>query len=65
MLNIVNEIEFLEPLYVDFKYNITLEERNPIGGLKSNKQIIMKPSDKGGGWIVMDSSYYEHEIVMK
>ena len=65
LLNIVNEIELLEPSYTDFKYNITLEEKNAIQELKTNKEIILKPSDKGGGWIIMDSSYYENDIVMK
>ena len=65
LLNIVNKIEFLEQYYIDFKYNITLEERNAICELKNTEQIIMKPSYKGGGLIVMDSSYYEHERIVK
>lgn len=65
LLNVDNEIEFLEAVYIHFKYNITLEERHSTGELQNNKQIIMNPSYKERDWIVMNSSYYEHEIVMK
>ena len=65
LLNVDNEIELLEAVYIHFKYNITLEERHSTGELQNNKQIIMNPSYKERDWTVMNSFYYEHEIVMK
>ena len=62
LLNVDNEIELLEAVYIHFKYNITLEERHSTGELQNNKQIIMNPSYKERDWIVMNSFYYEHEI---
>lgn len=43
------------------KNNITREEKNSLKELKSNKNIIIKPADKGGATVIMDVTSYEAE----
>jgi hypothetical protein len=42
--------------------NISSSERKCLEDLKSNKDIIIKPADKGGAIIVMNRTAYEEEI---
>ena len=46
------------------KFQETFDERNAIRELKNNEKIIMKPSNKRGDWIVLDSCYYEHDYIL-
>ena len=39
-------------------------ERESIKELKENNDMILKKSDKGGGWVVMDRDYYINHIVL-
>ncbi|CAJ0953503.1 unnamed protein product [Ranitomeya imitator] len=42
--------------------NLTYAERKEIGILKRNKSITIKPADKGGALVVMDTAQYVGEI---
>ncbi|CAJ0925426.1 unnamed protein product [Ranitomeya imitator] len=44
------------------RHNLTVEEKRALSTLKDNKQIIIKPADKGGSIVVLDRDYYMHEI---
>ncbi|CAJ0940184.1 unnamed protein product [Ranitomeya imitator] len=44
------------------KSNLTFAERKEIGALRKNKSITIKPADKGGALVVMDTSQYVSEI---
>ena len=46
LINIVNQIERLEPQFKKYEDNITKEERNALETLRNNKDIVIKPSDK-------------------
>ncbi|KAM9296686.1 uncharacterized protein PAF06_017613 [Gastrophryne carolinensis] len=41
--------------------NITKEEQKAISTLKENKDIIIKPADKGGAIVIMNTSDYKQE----
>ena len=45
--------------------NITNEEQNALKNLMNNPDIIMKPTDKGGGLVLMDKLYYRDSLVIK
>ena len=63
--NLVKEIELLEPQYnTSFQQNLSKEERNALSNLRMNTDIILKPPDKGGGWVIMDKSFYENQLVL-
>lgn len=42
--------------------SLTIEEGKSIKSLRNNKNIVIKRADKGGGTIVMDSTYYEGKL---
>ncbi|CAJ0965945.1 unnamed protein product [Ranitomeya imitator] len=44
------------------KHNLTIEEKQALVSLRENKQIIVKPADKGGSIVVLDRDYYMQEI---
>ena len=44
-----------------FKDNLSRMERNAILQLQNNKSIIIKPSDKNLGLVIMDLAWYEEE----
>ena len=56
--HIVKEIENIETEYKSFTSNITNEEQSALKNLINNPDIIMKPTDKRGGLVLMDKSYY-------
>ena len=47
-----------------FTGNLTKEERAIIKELRENEKIILKKSDKGGRWLIMDKEYYISHIVL-
>ncbi|CAJ0937035.1 unnamed protein product, partial [Ranitomeya imitator] len=57
----------IEKLKKDFKsttaQNLTLVERNTLKALADNTLITIKPADKGGAVVVMDSAKYRAEIL--
>ena len=44
------------------KNNLTRQERESLKELKQNKNIIIKPADKGGATVVMDVEVYVKEV---
>ncbi|CAJ0933294.1 unnamed protein product [Ranitomeya imitator] len=44
------------------KHNLTVEEKQALSSLRDNRQIIIKPADKGGSIVVLDRDYYMGEI---
>ena len=46
----------------DFYSNITAKERAAMYRLGKNKQIVIKSADKGGGIVVMDTTYYKSRV---
>lgn len=43
--------------------NLTANQRIALSSLQQNKNIIIKPSDKGGNLVVMDVNQYEHMVL--
>lgn len=43
--------------------NLTFKERTALKSLRSNDQIIIKNSDKGGLTVVLDKSQYQQEAL--
>ena len=43
--------------------NLSPEEYALLDQLKSDRSIIVKPADKGGRWVVMDSEHYSGECL--
>ncbi|CAJ0928205.1 unnamed protein product [Ranitomeya imitator] len=44
------------------RHNLSIEEKRALSALKDNKQIVIKPADKGGSIVVLDRDYYMQEI---
>ena len=62
--NLCRSIEALEPENVDIKDNLTIDERNALADLTNNKDIVIKPADKGSSIIIMNSEYYRNKLVL-
>ena len=60
----ITEIEHGDRNYKSFTDSLTKEERASITELRENENIILKKSDKGGGWVIMDKEYYINHIVL-
>ena len=63
--HIVQEIENLETEYKSFTSNISNEEQKCLERPNNNPDIILKPTDKGGGLVLMYKSYYQDSLVIK
>ena len=55
----------MDCIYKNYKNNLSPEERLVLKQLEENENIILKPSDKGGGRVIMDRDHYIDEIVKK
>ena len=53
----------LSDLPTEKKYNITLEERKAIKSLQNDPRIIIKEADKGGGIVIMNTSFYRDKML--
>ncbi|CAJ0940699.1 unnamed protein product [Ranitomeya imitator] len=47
---------------IHIKNNLTNDEHRALLTLKENKELIIKPADKGGAIVILDRSYYMDEI---
>ena len=45
--------------------NISKDEQEALQKLTTNKDIIIKPTDKGKGLVLMDKTYYRDHLVNK
>ena len=63
--HIVKEIENIETECKPFTSDISNEEQNAMKNLMNNPDIIMKPTDKGGGLVLMDKSCYRDSLAIK
>ena len=65
IFNIIKLSEKLDALptnHAAAKSNITMEERQALKLLGDNNDIVIKQVDKGGGIVIMDTSYYEEKV---
>lgn len=42
--------------------NMPVAQRNALHDIKNDKSVVIKPADKGGSIVVMDTQYYDQEI---
>ena len=56
------QLDNLPVNHAAFKSNITIEEKQALSDLKNNRDIIIKKVDKGGGIVIMDTSFYEEKV---
>ena len=63
--HIVKDIETIEAEYKSFASSFSNEEQNALKDLINNPDIMLKRTDKGGGLILMDKSYYRDSLVIK
>ena len=63
--HLVKSIESIETEYKPFNPNISKEEQEALKKLITSKNIIIKPTDKDGGLILMDKSHYCDHLVNK
>lgn len=43
--------------------NLTLSERQALDKLCKDKNIVVKPADKGGGLVIMPKTLYDQEVL--
>ncbi|CAJ0929304.1 unnamed protein product [Ranitomeya imitator] len=55
-------LESIEQGQIHVKQNLTRDEHLALVSLKNNRQLIIKPADKGGSIVVLDRDYYMQEI---
>ena len=65
MQHLVKSIESIETEYKPLNPNISKEEQEALKKLITSKNIIIKPTDKDGGLILMDKSHYCDHLVNK
>ena len=63
--HLVKSIENIQTEYKPFNSNISKNEQEALQKLKTNKEIIIKPTDKGGGLVLMDKTYDRDHLVNK
>ena len=63
--HLVKSIENIETEYKPFNSNISKDEQEALQKLITNKDIIIKPTDKGGDLVLMDETYYREHLVNK
>ena len=63
--HLVKSVENIEIEYKSFNSNISKDEQEALQKLITNKDIVIKPTDKGGGLVLMDKTYYRDHLVNK
>ena len=63
--HLVKYIDNIETEYKPFNSNISKDEQEALQKLITNKDIIIKPTDKGGGLALMDKTYYHDHLFSK
>ena len=55
--HIVKKVENIETEHKSFTSNISNEKQTALKDLMNNPDIILKPTDKRGGLVLLDKSY--------
>ena len=63
--HLVKSIENVETEYKPFNSNKSKDEQEALQKLITNKDIIIKLTDKEGGLVLMDKTYYRDHLVKK
>ena len=63
--HLVKSIENIQTEYKPFNSNISKNEQEALQKVITNKEIIIKPTDKGGGIVLMDKTYDRDHLVNK
>ena len=63
--HLVKSVENIETEYKPFGSNISKDEQEALQKLITNKDIIIKPTDKGGVLVLMDKTHYPDQLVNK
>ena len=63
--HLVKSVENIEIEYKSFNSNISKDEQEALQKLITNKDIIVKSTDKGGDLVLMDKKYYCDHLVNK
>ena len=58
-------IENIETEYKSFNSNISKDKQEALQKLITNRYIIIKPTDKDRGLVLMDKTYYRDHLVNK
>ena len=61
---IIRQIEELEPDCMHYEDNLSLQERKALADLKKDDSIVIKTSDKSGGFVIMDKDFYKNKLVL-
>ena len=61
--HLVKSVQNIETEYKPFNSNISKDEQKALPKLITNKDIIIKPTDKGGDLVLMDKTYYRDHLV--
>lgn len=59
---VLRDLENLEFTRIKFRQNISKEDRLCLQNLAADSSITMKPADKGGGLVILDTDIYKHEV---
>lgn len=59
---VLRDISLLEKRHSRTFYNLTQQGRQVLSNLLKNKEVIIKPADKGGGLVVLDKKDYVSEV---
>ena len=63
--HLVKSIENIKTEYKPFNSTISKDKQEALQKLITNKDIITKPTDKSGGLVLMDKTYYCDHLVNK
>lgn len=59
---VFKDIDCLEKTHMKVRYNLSKQQSLSMEALAADKSITIKPADKGGGLVVLDSTTYKQEI---
>ncbi|CAJ0963911.1 unnamed protein product [Ranitomeya imitator] len=63
--DVTSILDSIEKGHMKIRNNLSQEEYKSLLEIKNNKDLIIKPADKGGAIVVLDRSYYMEEIRMQ
>lgn len=60
---VLKEIEDLEKNKIKTRYNLTREQVSRLRALALDPTLTIKPADKGGGLVILDTDVYQQEVL--